>query len=219
METSSDLISVDLFLQQTWVQSCGMILRQLPSHNIFLCFWSRKNWNSNVNLLQMGSSGGQVVLRPLRNWVGEGRSSQAALRRAGRWTGWLCLPGLCYGVFWGVGGITELLFPKGRPCWCHAVHPALGPGCHQKPGYGTRWHKRCPPVVVAGVGCGECKLLTWVCVGLWLWGGLVPQSQVAESEWVSLQSVVWEGPEWLFSKQLEEFKVPSGYGNAFLYIF
>jgi len=58
-------------------------------------------------------------------------------------------------VFQGVGGSTEPVLPKGRPCCCQAVHPALAPGCHQKQGYGTRWHKRCRQVVVTGVGGGQ----------------------------------------------------------------
>lgn len=72
--------------------------------------------------------------------------------------GWLlCLPGLCNGAFRGVGTSTELGFPKGRPCECHAVHPALASACHQKLEYITRWHKRCPQVVAAGVGGRECQ--------------------------------------------------------------
>lgn len=116
--------------------------------------------------------------------------------KGSRQMGWLlCLPGLCNGVFWGVRVSAELVFPKGRPCWCHAVHPALAPGCHQKLVYGTRWYKWCPQVVVAGVGGGEWRLLLWVCAGMLAMGKL-GGTVTGSGEWMgfitaSSQRRVW----------------------------
>lgn len=71
-------------------------------------------------------------------------------------------------------------------------------------GCGTWWHKRGPQVVVGGGGGGECTAFT----GIWPWGGLVPQSQAGEGEWVSWQPVTQAGPESLFSKSSESLKCP-----------
>lgn len=59
-------------------------------------------------------------------------------------------------------------------------------------------------MVDAGGGGGECT----VSMGMWPWGGFVPQAQAGHTEWVSQQPVTQAGHEPLLSKSSESLKCP-----------